>query len=265
MMRRQTAFTLIELLVVIAIISILAAMLLPALKQARKTAQGSVCIGNLKQIGLATANYIGDYDSCYPPYAVKGEGISFMDLISSPYLGKDFTDAQMARGSWTKAQIQEAPGIISTWECPLDDVDSTKTNSSWRGINCVPSSYAMTGNASASPPPEPCAESAAGNRGKKYFIVADDTTSQFLPRKSSYVRNPSSRFYLCEYYYGNFTSGATAWNDAGPINRTDAYPMFAYNFSKHNGYTRPFLFADFHVEPLPDNEFMLGKYWDISK
>jgi len=59
-MKRQNGFTLVELLVVIIIISILAAIILPVVGRARESARKTVCLNNLKHIGMATGMQLLD-------------------------------------------------------------------------------------------------------------------------------------------------------------------------------------------------------------
>ena len=62
----KRGFTLIELLVVIAIIAILAALLLPALSNAKQRAKSIHCLNNLRQLGLATVMFTDENDDRLP-------------------------------------------------------------------------------------------------------------------------------------------------------------------------------------------------------
>ncbi len=92
----QGGFTLIELLVVISIVAVLAALGLPAIRNAQAQSLTVKCAGNMQQLGKAALLYASDNQMCLP-------------------------DSSHGIDSWTNALQPYASGTI-TFKCPADEV-----------------------------------------------------------------------------------------------------------------------------------------------
>jgi prepilin-type N-terminal cleavage/methylation domain-containing protein/prepilin-type processing-associated H-X9-DG protein len=132
-----SAFTLIELLVVIAIIAILASLLLPVLSRARESGRATVCLSNLRQVGIALQVYVGDHNNRLPSMSDIYPGVTNLfggpDTVLSNQLGSVkvlFCPSDKWPGDKALALPQKAPtfydqtGCSFSWNTLLNGQDA---------------------------------------------------------------------------------------------------------------------------------------------
>lgn len=117
---KKSGFTLVELLVVIGIISVLVAVLLPALNKARQSAQTVTCMSNMRQIGLAIAIYVNDNNGYIPPACAKAYSTydATFDVLLDPYL-KAMNPPMLNPYAGVAPPLT---GPAQIWRCPADNV-----------------------------------------------------------------------------------------------------------------------------------------------
>jgi prepilin-type N-terminal cleavage/methylation domain-containing protein/prepilin-type processing-associated H-X9-DG protein len=141
----RAGFTLIELLVVIAIIAILAAILFPVFARAREQARRSVCVSNMKQIGLAVGMYLQDYDGTFMPGGPKSweAGRNRLAPQLNPYTKNDAIFRCPSDRGWDKHRPTLYDSFGSSYTDALRNV--------WGGVDLQLKSEAAISNVADRP------------------------------------------------------------------------------------------------------------------
>ncbi|MFA6290497.1 MAG: prepilin-type N-terminal cleavage/methylation domain-containing protein [Victivallales bacterium] len=226
-------FTLIELLVVIAIIAILAAMLLPALNQARRLAVSSLCKSNFKQIIMSAQFYADDSDDCLPPAggsppeppSVSGvpNGFCAWYAFVGIYLYPRYNIADLRYGN-----NYAGKGVAPNWmlECPVSGTDKT---------------YGISGEASNTCSTYANATNGWNSSGKIYGITCV---------KRSKLLYPANTFAFADGYGGSYRIAGIGGNPPWKVG-TGAWFMVGkvLKNSRHGGAIN-IAYVDGHVDAI---------------
>src|SRR5579863_9010257 len=212
----RTAFTLIELLVVVAIIGILAALLLPALSQAKARAQRIQCVSNLRQIGVGLQVWLANNHGYPVLMAATNDGYPPFDRTWVGQLEREgFGISQPGTNYYHKG----------VWVCP-----SARWSVSTLAHGFEPDSYGYNRYGSLFP--------GAGNSEFGLQGHYDSSLHAYTPIIESEVAVPSDMMAVGD---GN-TSGIELWRQ--PLAKSETTGNI---LSRHQGKDNV-VFCDGHVE-----------------
>jgi prepilin-type processing-associated H-X9-DG protein/prepilin-type N-terminal cleavage/methylation domain-containing protein len=258
------AFTLVELLVVIGIISVLVAILMPALQRARAAAKSVGCQANLHSIMQATFEYANDcngylvpanwYDFATPgPYGGPGSGWWECTPSDAILLGK-YTDGPTCTNGF--GQIYSGHSI---WICPEKD---------WSPGNDA-TCYSMDQDGQAGPyANETCPViTPLSSQGLGGTPNSPTETGWEYDYKLSSIRSPSRMLAFVCSTNERFEPGGWFFGDPGGINPGGS-PTWYYTVTtsyyslaiRHPGNTTNVSFMDGHVESLTNTPQTIGIY-----
>ncbi len=151
--RNRPGFTLIELLVVIAIISILVALLLPAVQKSRAAARRTQCSNNLRQIGLALHNY-HDPNNAFPPGTVEAGlrgtaptelawawGVAILPYLEASPLYRELNPKEQTLGQLLANRPDLARRVLPVFVCPEDSGTSMNSRRLFNTLEVATSNY----------------------------------------------------------------------------------------------------------------------------
>ncbi len=278
-------FTLIEMLVVIAIIAILAGLLMPAVQNARESANRVQCINNLKQIGLAILQYADDHNQVLPSGRMFNGSATWAVLIF-PYMEQDpLFGAWDLSKTYAEQNDTARKTLLASFFCPSRR-DPTTTPVSLSGdCDClhweqgpdgpcgptwhcsqwsphVPGALGdYAGNVGTSWRECDCLWFLSNgafqfhdyeNQGVRLAAISDGTSNTLLVGEKNV---PQSSFGQCPYDSAFYNAGTLSSLRPGGKNHPLAQTRYTYDFvfgSYHPGICH-FVFVDGHVQSLSNH------------